>query len=299
MIEAFLDRHGWGEATRAPLAGDASARRYTRLQMDGRTAILMEDSDDANLARFQRIGAHLHSLGLSAPLTLASDTEHGLLLLEDLGDLTLSHLLVNDPNTAERAYAEAAAMLPHLAVDPPSGLDAPDAAGMAAMTGLTFDLLPDSDALRSRLMTALTEALERHAPGPPTLALRDVHADNLIWLPDRLGVARIGLLDYQDAMLLPDGYDLASLLDDPRRDVPGIWKTSLVADRARFDTLSLQRNLRILGIFHRLATQYGKPQYRAFLPRTAALVERAAQELPALRQPVAELLDRTAHWAAP
>ncbi|MEX3017653.1 aminoglycoside phosphotransferase family protein [Gymnodinialimonas hymeniacidonis] len=299
MIDAFLERHGWGDAARAPLAGDASTRRYTRLQEGDRKAILMEDPDLANLARFQKIGAHLRDLGLSAAQSLAADYEHALLLLEDLGDQTLSRLLAEDIGIAETAYHATADMLPLLANPPPNGLDAPDADGMAAMTGLTFDLLPDSDALRQKIMPALADALARHAAGPPVLSLRDVHADNLIWLPERDGSARIGLLDYQDAMLLPDGYDLASLLDDPRRDLPETWKAALVTDRPRFATLSLQRNLRILGIFHRLATQYGKPHYRTFLPRTATLMERAAQDLPALRVPVAELLERTAHWAAP
>lgn len=299
MIGAFLERHGWGQASRTPLAGDASIRNYTRLADGSRRAIVMEDPDAENRARFLRIGAHLHDLGLSAPRILARDDAIGCLLIEDFGDLTLSRLLSDDPETALAAYRATAAMLPRLTAPPPVGLNAPDAFGMAEMVGLTFDLLPDSDHLRADVLPLLAEAITVNAPGPAVMSLRDVHGDNLIWLPDRVGDARIGLLDYQDAMLLPEGYDLASLLDDPRRDIPDTWRDSLVEDSARFNTLSLQRNLRILGIFHRLATRYGKPQYRAFLPRTRALVSRASQGLPSLRNPVAQLLDRTAHWTAP
>jgi aminoglycoside/choline kinase family phosphotransferase len=302
---AFLDAAGWREATATPLAADASARRYTRLALGATRAVLMEapvatEADRASFAAFRRIGAHLRGLGLSAPEEFRADPAAGLILMEDLGDTTLSRLLADDPTTARQAYAATAALLPRLARTPPVGLAAPNADGMAAMVGLTFDLLPDSDALRARLLAALAEALRRHAPGAPVLSLRDVHGDNLLWLPHRAGDARIGLLDFQDALLLPSGYDLASLLDDPRRNVPEDWRNDLIsefADTPRINVLSLQRNLRILGIFHRLATQFGKPQYHAFLPRTRALVARAAEGLP-VKAEVADLLDRTAGWGA-
>lgn len=298
MIDAFLERCGWSNARRAALAGDASARRYTRLQDSTTSAILMEDPDPNNLARFLRIGAHLRDLGLSAPETLAAEPDTGLCLIEDFGDLTLSRLLVSEPDTARSAYQAAAALLPRLAAPPPPDIPAPDADGMAAMVGLTFDLLPDSDTLRARLLPALADAITRHAPGPPVLSLRDVHGDNLIWLPDRDGPARVGLLDYQDAMLLPAGYDLASLLDDPRREIPDTISAELIKDSGRHAVLSLQRNLRILGIFHRLDSQNSKRQYRAFLPRAHSLVRRASEGLPTLKGPVSDLLDRTAAWAA-
>lgn len=304
--QAVMEAAGWGTATAMPLAADASARHYTRLIQGDRTAIVMEapattQADRDSVTAFRRIGAYLRGLGLSAPQEYAADPVAGLIVMEDLGDATLSRLLADDPGTAREAYGAAAALLSRLAKVPPPDLAAPDAAAMARMVALTFDLLPDSDALRARLIPALATALDAHAPGPGVLALRDVHGDNLLWLPDRDGDARIGLLDYQDALLLPAGYDLASLLDDPRREVPAEWRATLVTKHCtpeRIATLSLQRNLRILGIFHRLATRYGKPYYRAFLPRTRHLVARAADGL-ALRADVAELLDRTAHWAAP
>lgn len=306
MQDAFLDAAGWASATATPLAGDASSRRYLRLTQGTRSAILMDapcatDVDRKSLSAFRHIRAHLLTLGLSAPQEFAADPSNGLILMEDFGDQTLSRLLRTDPDTARKAYDTTAALLPRLVARPPANLAAPNAAEMANMVGLTFDLLPNSQTLRATILTALTDALTTHAPGPSVLSLRDVHADNLLWLRERDGDARVGLLDFQDALLLPEGYDLASLLDDPRRVVPEAWRENLIAAHstpARIASLSLQRNLRILGIFHHLSTSLGKPAYAAFLPRTRTLIIRAAEAVN-LQTPVAELLDRTAHWTAP
>ncbi|NKX45283.1 aminoglycoside phosphotransferase family protein [Roseicyclus persicicus] len=312
-VAALLDASGWAGAARAALPGDASARGYLRLARGAETAILMQapvatSADRDSLAAFLRVGAHLAALGLSAPAVIAADPAQGLVLMEDFGDATLARLLVSDPATARAGYDATAEALDRLALAPVPGWAArPDAEGQAAMIGLTLGFLPPVPMLAD-LPARLAEALATHAGGPPVLALRDCHADNLVWLPDRAGPTRVGLLDYQDALALPLGYDLASLLDDPRRDVPDAWRADLIArfatahglDRAasRLATLSLLRNLRILGIFHRLARD-GKPRYRAFLPRTAALVARAVADpaLVALRAPVDELLHLTGPWA--
>ncbi|GAB5449384.1 aminoglycoside phosphotransferase family protein [Gymnodinialimonas sp.] len=304
---SFLKAAGWADAVATPLAGDASKRRYTRLSLGERTAILMDApmataADRTSFGAFRTIRAHLRGLDLSAPEEYAADPAKGLILMEDLGDLMLARLLEQDPATAHKAYGATAELLAGLKAHPSEGLAAPSPAEMAQMIALTFDFIPESDALRADTLGNLAEALSTHAPGPPVLSLRDVHAENLLWLPDRAGHARVGLLDFQDALLLPDGYDLASLLDDPRREVPEAWRVELIATHstpARIATLSLQRNLRILGIFRRLSTDFGKPAYAAFLPRTRRLISRAAGALPTLQPPVAELLARTAHWTTP
>lgn len=317
-VAALLRAAGWADAAQGPLAGDASARGYLRLtRAGGDTAILMQapvdtDADRDSLAAFLRVGAHLGALGLSAPATLAADPAAGLVLLEDFGDATLARLRDTDPARAKAAYAVMADdVLPRLSTAPvPEWVAHPDMAAQAGMIDLTLDLLPDPATLAD-LRPRLTEALAALCPGPPVLALRDCHGDNLIWLPDRKGAARIGLLDYQDAVALPLGYDLASLIDDPRCDLPEGWRADLTrrfADAlglpipevdARLATLSLLRNLRILGIFHRLATQMGKPRYRAFVPRTGDLIDRAVAHpaLAGLRAPVAELRRQTMGWA--
>lgn len=315
-LAPFLLAAGWQDAAQSPLAGDASARRYTRLVRGAQRAIVMQApvataADRDSLAAFLRIGAHLEAHGLSAPTVIAADPAQGLLLLEDFGDATLARLLASDPASAQAAYQVAGDVTATLAQAAlPDWVARPDPQAQAKMIALTLGFLPRGHGLDG-IEPMLAAALTTHADGPPVLALRDYHVDNLIWLPDRQGAARIGLLDFQDAIALPLGYDLASLVDDPRRDVPADLRVALIAGFAarhamtlaqahtRIATLSLLRNLRILGIFHRLAGQGGKPRYRAFLPRTGALIDRAVADpgLADLRAPVAALRALTAPWA--
>ncbi|WP_438975605.1 aminoglycoside phosphotransferase family protein [Roseicyclus sp.] len=315
-LAPFLRDAGWQDAAQTPLAGDASARRYLRLARGADSAILMQApvtsmADRDSLAAFLRIGAHLAALDLSAPQIIAADPALGFILLEDFGDATLARLLRDAPAHAQAAYLVASDVTEALAQAAlPDPIARPDPKAQANMIALTLDFLPKGHGLAA-LEPMLATALATHAAGPLVLALRDYHADNLLWLPDRQGAARIGLLDFQDAVALPLGYDLASLVDDPRRDIPADWRAALIARfaashgltqdqaNARIATLSLLRNLRILGIFHRLAGQGGKPHYRAYLPRTGVLIDRAVADpaLAALRPAVAALRALTAPWA--
>jgi aminoglycoside/choline kinase family phosphotransferase len=120
---------------------------------------------------------------------------------------------------------------------------------------------------RAEITGRLGEALERHAGGPTVLALRDFHAGNLVWRGAQEGVDRLGLLDFQDAVLAPAEYDLASLLRDARRDGDEGLRRAMIRrfaaatgrEEARVEAaaavLAVQRNLRILGVFARLAGQ--------------------------------------------
>jgi aminoglycoside/choline kinase family phosphotransferase len=314
---AFLAGAGWTDAAHEDIASDASERRYVRLlRADGARAVLMRapvvasPEAAAQFDAFRRIGAWLRDLGLAAPAEIACDRGGGLLLVEDLGRTSLAHLLDTGSPEAGPAYRAASGVIAHLAAAaPPEGLSRPSPGDMAAMTGVTFDRLDGAAALRDTLQARLAEALAGVADLPPAVSLRDMHGDNLIWRADRTGMARIGLLDYQDALMLPDGYDIASLLDDPRRDVPVPLRRAVIAayaaDRGlpeaemttRVDLLSIQRNARILGIFRRLSC-LGRPAYARFLPRTRALLLRAAgnPELAALAPPVADLVERTRAW---
>lgn len=318
-VTTFLDDAGWARAGIEAIPSDASDRSYRRVRRDdGATAILMrapvQTSDLAarQFAAFRRVSEWLRGLGFAAPAEYAADPQEGFLLIEDLGDIALSRLLDHGSPDAARAYETAVSVLARLSRAPaPPWMNVVDAAGMAAMVGLTFDLLPGSEALAEETRGFLSEHLAMFA-GASGVSLRDVHGDNLIWRADREGLNRIGLIDFQDAVVLPDGYDLASLLDDPRRIVPGDWRDDLIRAYAaalghpyaelsrRVSLLSLQRNLRILGIFRRLATERGRPDYARYLPRTRSLLMRAASH-PDLRRfgpPIAELLDRTEHWQA-
>lgn len=284
-IAAFVAAAGWGDATARPLAGDASARRYLRLSRVGQTAILMDAAGDAaGTARFAALAGWLTGAGLSAPQVLADAAGDGLLLLEDLGDDLFARLLDRAPEAEERLYSATIDLLAVLhRLPPPPDLPVWDAARLGELTEpfvTDFAPLAGVGAARAAAVPGLVADLARALLAPPRVAcLRDVHAENLIWLPARPGVTAVGLLDFQDAFLGDPAYDLASLLFDARRDLaPGLaermtarFAAATGADPAALATalalLSAQRNLRILGVFARLAGAGGKPGYLRFVPR--------------------------------
>ena len=285
-LTAFLMRHGWGAADRRHLAGDASDRRYERLRLGAATAVLMDNppggADDP--AAFSAMARHLRGLGLSAPKILAEDLARGILLLEDLGDDLFARLVTADPTREAELYAAATDALLHMqAAPPPEGLPDLSAKDWAEAAGFALDWYafaafgqkPD----RTAFLHAMTRALQDHADGPRVLILRDFHAENLLWLPGRAGLSRVGLLDFQLGQMGQPGYDLVSLLQDARRDVAPDTETRMVARfgsasgtdpqtfAAHYAVLGAQRALRILGIFARLCLVAGKPRYVPLIPR--------------------------------
>jgi tRNA threonylcarbamoyl adenosine modification protein YjeE len=318
IIRQFLGQEGLGDAPRAHLQGDASTRSYERLTHEGRKFVLMNAprrpdgppvrgglaySAIAHLAEdvqpFVAMSRGLRDRGLSAPHVYAANLADGLLLLEDLG-------------------AEAV-----VAGDPPAPIEERYAAAVDALVALHSQKLPDTlniapgvdhhlplydidaflieaellldwyvphrggtltNAARSQFTALWREVLSPAYDKPPTWVLRDYHSPNLLWLPDREGIARVGVLDFQDAMLGPAPYDLVSLLQDARVDVPDQMEITLLGRyvKARlaaekdfqtnpfvqlYVTLGAHRATKILGIFARLDRRDGKPQYLRHLPR--------------------------------
>lgn len=279
---AFLEAHGWAEARQEPLAGDASARRYIRLYHGETRAILMIDPSNET-ERFADMSRHLGSIGLSAPQVLAET--RGFLLLEDFGNDTLAHVIERDPASEIPLYGTATDVLCYLETAPlPTGLAIATPQTLAQMIAPVFaDYVSVFGGTRTdgetELVQELEACLDRVLTRETVLVLRDHHAENMMWLPERAGVRRIGLLDFQDALLGPPVYDLVSMLQDARRDVSEACQTATLARYARrsgrdmvdvlaaFHLLGLQRNLRILGIFTRLATEKAKPGYLDLVPR--------------------------------
>lgn len=286
-IRAFLGHAGWGDATRKPLAGDASARRYERLAMAGATAVLMDapPGSGEDVRPFVAIALHLRSMGLSAPAIIAQDDAAGLLLLEDLGDDLFARLVQARPAVEEEIYAAAVDVLAEIQRHPaPGDLVTYGPGMMADAAALALDwYVPGATDVTQNGRDAFTDMMQdllhRHAPAGEGMVLRDYHAENLIWLPGRAGLARVGLLDFQLAMRGHAAYDLVSLLQDARRDVPRdlaarlqqrfAGATGMAADdlATACALLGAQRNLRILGGFSRLSMLHGKPQYVALIPR--------------------------------
>ncbi len=302
-IATFLAQTGHDSWQRQPIAADASGRRYLRLTDGADTLILMDAPPEAgeNVTPFVDIAKFLADAGLFPPAILAQDAHAGLLLLSDLGRDSVAQWLDRHPGEALPLYRASVDVLVHLATVTPPKLAqlTPAVAGeMVAITGPHYAQRPVPD-----LVAAVTRAMAALAPTPDRLALRDYHAENLIWRPERDGLARVGLLDFQDAFVAPLGYDLASLMRDARRDVPDDICTAMVAHfmaatgagadfPAQLACLGAQRNLRILGVFARLATEMGKTRYIPMIPRVWAQVQKdlAHPALADLRDVVADLL---------
>jgi len=295
IITEFLQASGWGDAKRAALAGDASARRYDRLT----GAVLMDAPplEGEDIGPFLAIARHLTQCGLSAPEIYAADRSDGLIVMEDLGDDLYARVCENHPDREQQIYEAAIDVLGHLHRQAlPKALPRYSAEiylreanllidwYMPAVSGQAAD--PEINAHYQRLISDVCADLS----GDPVCVLRDYHAENLLWLPSREGVARVGLLDFQDALAGHPAYDLMSLLQDARRDTGRDLQSAMIArylrlcpqdeDRflAAFAALGAQRNLKIIGIFARLCIRDKKPAYVDLIPRVwAHLMDDLAQ----------------------
>jgi len=294
LAQAFLEAAGWAKAQRRNLTGDASNRRYERLTApDGALAVLMDAPPEKgeDVRPFVHIAEFLLAQNLSAPRILAQETEHGFLLLEDLGDDLFARVVGAEPQREMGLYEAATDVLITLHdAKPPQDLAAYDAKIMAKMAAHAWRWYlrgsgADYEEQARNFETEFETVLAENVPDADVLIQRDYHAENLLWLPDREGVARVGLLDFQDAMTGHRAYDLVSLLQDARRDVSPNVESQMVARyiaktgqddtnfRAAYHLLGLQRNLRILGVFARLSLHFGKPNYIDLIPRVWAHIE--------------------------
>ncbi len=272
-LRDFARDAGWGRASFETVAGDLSARSYFRLKAGGQNAILMDSRSDPDVARrFVRVSDWLTVAGVSAPAILFGRTEDGLLLCEDFGTYSATKLLVSDSAFEADFDTTAVELLLTLRNGIPPDLPCPDKCELAAMTSLADEFYPGADGQRlADFRNCLHNVLSK-IEGPATVSLRDFHADNILWLPHRQGVRRMGLIDFQDAFLVHPVYDLVSLLTDARTEVTRDRRASVIetyASRsgddprtlhAAFSAYSAQRNLRILGIFHRAAA-LGRTQH--------------------------------------
>jgi N-acetylmuramate 1-kinase len=325
-IRAFLDESGFGAAQRRRMQGDASTRIFERLTLDGKTTVLMNApprpdgppvrngkpySAIAHLAEdtipYVAMAAGLRDRNLSAPAILHADLARGLLIMEDLGD---ERIVAGDPPTPIAARYEIAvdlllslhrrrlpdtlAVAPHLDYR----LSHYDMEAFLIEAELLLDWYlpsvdaPAADTARDAFVALWRDALAPAIAAPPTWVLRDYHSPNLLWLPGRDSVAQIGVLDFQDALIGPAAYDVASILQDARVDIPEATEVALLSryvrarlrDDRNFDTagftqlyatLAAQRATKILGIFARLDRRDGKPQYLRHMPRIWNYLQRA------------------------
>jgi hypothetical protein len=288
----FLAASGWEGAQILPLAGDASFRRYFRVVQGSRTAVLMDaPPPHEDPQPFIAVAEWLISRGLTAPEILARDLDKGLLLLGDFGSARLRETLDSDPGRECELYELATDVLVELHRHPPMvdlkphGLDQ----WLEELKLFTEWYCPtvgadvDVDAYQSAWRQVL-EPVANDGLGPVTV-LRDYHAENIMLVEGRDGIAHFGLLDFQDALAGHPAYDLASVLEDARRDVPAAIERAMIdryiaatghgeALERAYWALAAQRNTRILGVFTRLWKRDNKPGYRRFQPRMWGLLER-------------------------
>jgi tRNA threonylcarbamoyl adenosine modification protein YjeE len=325
-VRRFLDSTGYGKAERRRIQGDASTRSYERLKQGEQQTILMNSprradgppvrdgrpySAVAHLAEdivpFVAMANGLRQRGLSAPQIYQAELPDGLLIIEDLGAEPV--VSGNPPVPIEQRYAAAVDVLialhgqklpnaipvaPHVI----HSLPAYDIGAYLIEVELLLDwYLPRlgitvTDEARAEYVALWTESLQVAVEAEPTWVLRDFHSPNLLWLPEREGAARVGLLDFQDAVMGPAAYDVASLLQDARVDVPELMEVSLLGHYVRkrgeidaafepadfirlYAILAAQRASKILGIFARLDRRDGKPQYIRHIPRIWSYLQRS------------------------
>lgn len=321
----FLRHAGWQDALREHVQGDASTRSYARLRRGQSSVILMNSpartdrtpvrygktySQIAHISQdvkpFVAMAKGLTERGFSAPQILKEDLLHGLLLLEDFG----TDFIAEDNKPVAERYGVAIDLLARL-----HGMELPDTLPVASAINhkippfdhgaldIEVELLIEwympmigapqlSQRNRDHFTALWRSALAPVVKGEQSWLLRDVHSPNLMWLPQREGINRIGLLDFQDAMIGPPAYDVASLCLDARVSVDQELELQLLtryvkarrgADAAfdpagfarAYAVMAAQRNTKLLGLFARLDKRDGKPAYLKHIPRIRAYLDRA------------------------
>ena len=282
---AFIADLGWAGDI-VPLAGDASFRRYFRVQAGDCRAILMDAPPPHEDPRpFIAVADWLTAHGFPAPRIWGSDLTRGLVLLEDFGDDRMREAIDAVPGDTDRLYAAAVDLLVDLRAHPAAALAPYDRATLHREADLLIDWYCPAIGIEADVAgyRAAWDAVFDHAlAGDPVTVLRDYHAENLMLV----GAERaLGLLDFQDALAGHPAYDLVSLLQDARRDVDPATEAAMLARYraatgvgddflAAYHVLGAQRNAKIVGIFTRLWQRDGKPRYAGLCPRVWAYLER-------------------------
>jgi tRNA threonylcarbamoyl adenosine modification protein YjeE len=327
-IRAFLDRHGYGSARRRFLTGDASLRAYEAIYPgDGTRRILMDwpprpqgpavlDGKPypkvAHIAEdaypFVALAGVLREHGFATPEVYQVDYEQGILLIEDLGS---EGVLNGEGRPIAERYGESVGCLAHLhglaipqdiPVTPSHVHHIPDfdRTAMKMETRLLLDWHlpwkrgePASEAERQEYLAIWDGLIDILETAEKNLLLRDFHSPNIIWRPHEHGLKRIGIIDFQDAMIGPTSYDLASIVQDARVTIDSPLRDQLMHDylalrrrQASFDELnflrswaimSAQRNCKLAGLWVRLEQRDGKRGYLRHMPRTLSYLRTALE----------------------
>lgn len=320
-IRSFLEEHGLATAKRRHLTGDASSRAYEVVYPGNGAArlVLMDAPKRANgppirdgkpysqlvhlaedILPFVAIDQLLRGWGFAAPAIHAADFDGGILLLEDLGS---DAVIDAERRPIAERYRESILCLAAIHQSPlearitlPGGqvhvIPDFDRAAMKFETELLLDwYIPHSRSggaataeERADYLAIWDGLIDQLADCERSIVLRDFHSPNIIWRPDQSGIDRVGLIDFQDAMIGPAAYDVASLVQDARVTVDRALMETLLGDYVKvrsadsafdaasfhkaFAILAAQRSCKLLGLWVRLKNRDGKPAYMAHMPRT-------------------------------
>jgi len=281
----FLAKHGWEIVN--TVGQDSSVRRYFRLRKEEETAILMETVPDNSpyatpghsLADFINISKWLNSIGANAPNVYEIDAENGLLILEDFGGICFKYATLSGADQTE-LYNIAAHTLEHISnhacdLDLPQYYESHVHKRHRRVIDWYVPLAKNAknpDGLVEEYKSIWDKIENSLPPCPQGFVHVDYHAENLMWLPEREGLKRCGILDFQGAMIGPAPYDLANLLEDARTDVPYELRHSILAKqdetfRQWFRVLATQFHCRVIGQFLKIAIADNNPQYLSHIPR--------------------------------
>lgn len=325
-IKRFVDQSQVSGGTRSHFEGDASARRYERVAGKAATLLLMDMpsrpdgpavkngkpySAIAHLAEgisaVVGINDYLFNLDYSVPRIYAADVKLGLALIEPLGDKVFSRMMARGDDMAEPMKAAVDVLADMAAREWPgtvpvrSGTEHHIAPYDLEAMMIEVDLLPSwfwplqkkstpSDDVKNEFSTIWQALLTSIGSHKPVWTLRDYHSPNLLWLPERKGLRRVGIIDTQDCVMGHPAYDLVSMLQDARVDIDFKhadelfdYYCGLRAAEGPFDArefsrvfalLGAQRATKILGIFARLSKRDGKPIYLNHIPRVSRYLKR-------------------------
>ena len=300
-LYSFVLNCGFKEEDIIPIKNDASFRKYYRIK--NKKLIVMDAPPDKgeSIEQFRAIADIIHTFNLSAPQITSFDTKHGFMLLEDFGQTSFSNILNKDNES--KLYKKAIEVLIQINKQSKS-----KEKKISKLKSYSIDLLVNESLLfidwylekrkgelvssdqKKEFIKILNDFYNNIKPQSSTLVLRDYHVDNLFFLNNQKSLKQVGLIDFQDAVIGSPLYDLASLLEDVRRPLRRNLQKKLLeiyikaisingqdAEREmRF--FSIQRNLKILGIFCRLSIRDKKDGYLKYLPNAVKLLRKNLQD---------------------
>jgi N-acetylmuramate 1-kinase len=300
LIADFLTQNKITDYQIEKVAGDASFRHYFRVKFahkSDKSFIIMDAPPEKEDTKpFCKIADFLLTQNFSAPKIFARDQENGFLLLEDFGDISYHKAMGQGGNEID-LYTNAVDLLVNLGqIEPPQNLEVYDSQLLLKEVMLFVDWYLPNVAKKTITADQINEFkniwldLFSQLSPPKTLVLRDYHSENLMVIKGKEGIKQIGLLDFQDAVIGCSAYDLVSLLEDVRRDVSKNTQQKMLQHYLEqsncnpdqflidYQILSLQRNIKIVGIFSRLAFRDHKQNYLDLLPRVFGYIKPRLQD---------------------